>query len=101
MVAFMLGFFLGVFLLLGYMLKRMLGNAGWDDSNLTNAFRLLGHVVLHPEDFGQMFYLIQVSENEPGATHVQVGNGDYIWLKRPFWYVSKDEFEGVVKTRPD
>ena len=72
-------FVLGALGLLAYILKRMMGNDGWDDSNITNALRLLSHVVLHPEDFGKMQY----------------PNGSY-----PFWYISKDELSEVVKTRP-
>lgn len=70
----------GAMLLLLYVLLRMMRNGGWDDSNLTNALRLLSHVCLHPEDFGMMYY--------PSG-------------KRPFWYVSKDELSEVVKSRPD
>lgn len=74
------GFFLGVSALLGYQLWRMMRNDGWDDSNITNALRLLSHVVLHPEDFGKLQY--------PSG-------------KRPFWYVDKDEISQVVDSRPE
>jgi hypothetical protein len=70
---------LGWVSLLSYMILRMMRNPGWDDSNITNALRILSHVVLHTEDFGKMYY----------------PNG-----KRPFWYVDKDELSEVVKTRP-
>lgn len=75
----LLGLFTGAVLLLGYILYRMMHNKGWDDSNITNAFRLLSHVALHPMDFPKMQY--------PDGT-------------RPFWYVTKDEFSEVVNTRP-
>ena len=45
-----LGFILGIVTLLGYMVWRMMRNEGWDDSNMTNAIRLITHVVLHPHD---------------------------------------------------
>lgn len=86
-------FFAGALALLLYIIVRMLGNGGWDDSNLTNGLRLVSHVVLHPSDFGKMFYLTEEQLNL-----LKNNNHD---PKRPFWYVSEDEFEGVVKTRPD
>ena len=79
MLTFLAGFILGIFVLLAYMIKRMLGSNGWDDSNITNALRLISHTVAHPEDFGKMQY-------EDGT--------------KPFWYISKDEFSEVVNTRP-
>lgn len=84
-IAVILSFFAGAFVLLGYMIWRMMRNDGWDDSNMTNALRLLSHVVLHGEDFGAMWYLLP--DGTPG--------------KRPFWYASKDELSEVVKSRPD
>jgi hypothetical protein len=82
------GFLLGIMALLFYILWRMMRSDGWDDSNITNALRLLSHVALHPEDFGKMYYLTGFDGE---SAHID---------RRPFWYVSKDEFEGVVKTRP-
>lgn len=79
MVEFALGLFIGLFLFIGYVAHRALKSPKWDDSNLTNVIRLIAHVALHPEDFGKMTY----------------PDGSY-----PFWYINKDEFEGVVKTRP-
>ena len=79
LLLFITGFCLGAVALLAYMCHRMMKNDGWDDSNITNALRLISHVTLHPEDFGKMSY--------PNGT-------------RPFWYVSKDELSEVVKTRP-
>lgn len=73
------GFMTGVISLLSYLLYRMMKNEGWDDSNITNALRLLSHVTLHPQDFGQMRY----------------ADG-----RKPFWYINKDELSEVVKTRP-
>lgn len=75
----LLAFLAGMMSILGYVLYRMMQNPDWDDSNLTNALRLLSHVTLHPMDFPKMQY--------PDGS-------------RPFWYVTKDEFSEVVKTRP-
>ena len=80
MSAFILGFLIGVVSLIGYFVWRMLRSDGWDDSNVFNALRLLAHVTFHPEDFARMQYR----------------NGI-----RPFWYISGDEFEAVVGTRPE
>ena len=90
------GFLVGAGTLFGYMLWRMMGNDGWDDSNINNAERLLSHVVLHPEDFGKMYYLndLELEELE------EVDKTLFDSLKRPFWYVDKDEFSEVVQTRP-
>ena len=88
-------FIAGVITLLGYMLKRMMGNSGWDDSNITNALRLVSHVTLHPEDFGKMYYL---SSEQYGA--LVLAGIDPAKFKRPFHYVGKDELSEVVKTRP-
>jgi hypothetical protein len=82
-------FLCGMFAMLGFILYRMMTNDGWDDSNITNALRLLSHVTIHSEDFGKMWYL--------------KWNDDHSHLvpdKRPFWYVERDEFDGVVRTRP-
>jgi hypothetical protein len=83
-VFFVGGIILGAFLLIGYICSRMVGSDGWDDSNITNALRLLSHVTLHPEDFGRMYYVTKEGEIKG----------------RPFWYVDKDELSEVVKTRP-
>lgn len=92
-VFFLGGIVLGAFLLIAYICSRMVGSDGWDDSNITNALRLLSHVTLHPEDFGKMIYvtpkMIEVLKSA-GITKVVF----------PFWYVDKDELSEVVKTRP-
>jgi len=87
-------FVAGMLTLYAYMLYRMVRSDGWDHSNMTNAMRVLSHVVLHPEDLGKMYYLTDeqvrtISQNPSWA------------LKRPFWYIDKDELESVVATRPD
>lgn len=99
-IVILLSFLMGAFAFFGYMLWRMMRNDGWDDSNITNALRLVSHVTLHAEDFGKMFYLKEVPASSVGATAAQVGGSEVIFLKRPFWYVGEDEFDGVVKTRP-
>lgn len=75
-----------------YMVIRMLRSSGWDDSNITNALRLISHMVLHPEDFLKMYYL-----SEDDIIFLQE-NGFY--PDKPFWYLELDEFSEVVKTRP-
>lgn len=78
-MSFISGMIFGIFLLLAFMIKRMLSSKTWDDSNITNALRVISHVVAHPGDLGKMQY-------EDGT--------------KPFWYINKDEFSEVVKTRP-
>lgn len=51
----------------------------WDNSNMMNILRVFAHLSTHPNDFGKMRY-------EDG--------------KKPFWYLSGDEFTDIVKTRP-
>ena len=55
-------------------------HTGWDDSNFFNVLRVLCHLALHPDDFTKMQY--------PDG-------------KKPFWYLTKDEFSEVVNSRPD
>lgn len=81
------GFVMGVITFCGYLLYRMMKNEGWDDSNITNALRLLSHVTLHPHDFGKMWYVREI-------------DGMRVAASRPFWYVSFDELSEVVGTRP-
>ena len=90
-------FVTGAVVLLGYILWRMMGNEAWDDSNITNALRLLSHVSLHPEDFARMYYLSDEQRRilETSSTYQDPA------LKRPFWYVTQDELSEVVDTRPD
>nr|DAR31230.1 MAG TPA: hypothetical protein [Caudoviricetes sp.] len=52
---------------------------GWDNSNMTNIYRVIAHLATHPDDFGKMYY----------------DNG-----QKPFWYLRGDEFSDIVKTRP-
>lgn len=87
-------FIAGVVCLLGYMIRRMMSNRGWDKSNATNALRLLSHVVLHPTDFFHLYYL--TAEQVTKVLHDNPSWG----LKQPFWYVKLDELAEVVKSRP-
>ena len=80
----------GVTLLLSYIVTRCLRSDGWDKSNMTNALRLLSHVVLHPEDFAHMYYTVR-SAGEHGR----------IVSRKAFPYINQDELSEVVKTRPN
>ncbi len=51
----------------------------WDDSNMTNIYRVVAHLATHPADFGLFQY-------KDGS--------------KPFWYIAGDEFTDIVKTRP-
>lgn len=75
---FILGLILGV-ILLPLIIYFRATHTGWDDSNIFNVFRVLCHLALHPNDFVKMQY-------EDG--------------KKPFWYLTKDEFSEVVNSRP-
>lgn len=90
-------FVAGMFALLGYMIFRLMQNVGWDKSNLTNALRVLSHIILHPLDFTRMFYL----NHEQLALLIEAGlaGGPLISNQRPFWYVGDDELSEVVGTR--
>lgn len=87
-------FVAGIFIILAYMIQRMLGSDGWDKTNIMNALRVMSHLVMHPNDLDLMYYLsldevIQIKNTLPD-----------IKLAKPFWYIGKDEFESVVETRP-
>lgn len=73
-------FLLGVFSFPFILFLRARKDDSWDDSNMTNIIRLVAHIATHPSDFGKM----------------QFPDG-----KKPFWYLDKDEFREVVKTRPE
>jgi len=72
-------FFLGLMCFPFVMFLRARRDDSWDDSNMTNIFRLIAHISAHPSDFGKMQY-------KDGT--------------KPFWYLSKDELSEIVKTRP-
>lgn len=73
-------FLLGIIACPFIIFLRARSDDAWDDSNMTNIIRLVAHIATHPSDFGLMMY----------------EDGTY-----PFWYINKDEFRGVVKTRPE
>lgn len=75
-----LGFVLGAVCLPALLFLRARKDDEWDNSNMTNIYRLVAHIAAHPSDFGIMTY----------------PNG-----KKPFWYISKDELSDVVNSRPD
>lgn len=75
---FILGLIFGI-ILLPLIIYFRATHTGWDDSNFFNVLRVLCHLALHPNDFVKMQY-------EDG--------------KKPFWYLTKDEFSEVVGTRP-
>lgn len=78
MITFILGVIIGI-LLVPIIIYFRATKSGWDNSNIFNVFRVLCHLALHPADF----------------TLMQYPNGN-----KPFWYLDKDEFSEIVKTRP-
>jgi hypothetical protein len=102
MMDLVFSFFGGMVTLLAFILYRMMSNDGWDDSNITNALRLLSHVTLHAEDFGKMYYtrVVPISEfwdaDRDDNYLIRVAAPG----KPPFWYIDKDELSEVVKSRP-
>ncbi len=73
-----LSFLLGLILFPIVIFLRARRDDAWDDSNMTNIYRVVAHLATHPGDFGKMQY--------PDGS-------------RPFWYINKDELTEVVKTR--
>jgi hypothetical protein len=76
---FIIGVIIGA-LLIPLIIYFRAKHSGWDDSNIFNVFRVICHLALHPEDFIRMQY-------EDG--------------KKPFWYLTKDEFSEIVDSRPN
>ena len=72
-------FLLGALCLPLLLFLRARRDDSWDDSNITNIYRLIAHIAAHPSDFGKMQY--------PDG-------------KRPFWYINKDELSDIVDVRP-
>ena len=81
MIEFILGVFAGIGLFVGYGAYRAVNSDGWDNSNVFNWLRLLSHVYIHPEDFGQMYYLDDYEVDQLSSIP-----------RRPFEYIGKDEF---------
>jgi hypothetical protein len=74
---FISGFILGILLFPAILFLRARRDPAWDESNLFNIYRVIAHLGAHPSDFAEMTI---------GDIH-------------PFWYISKDEYSEVVKTR--
>lgn len=85
-MSFFFGFVMGILFFVGFGAFRALRSEGWDDSNLLNWLRLLSQCFIHPGDFARMYYIYFDVDDE----HVE----------QAFPYLGKDEFEGVVKSRP-
>jgi len=79
-LVFILSLILGILLCPLIIFMRARRSSGWDDSNMTNIYRIVSHLAVSPGDFGKMMY-------EDG--------------KRPFWYINKDEFSEVVNSKPN
>ena len=78
-VSILLGIIVGV-LLVPVVIYLRGRKTGWDDSNIFGVFHVLCHLALHPDDF----------------TKMQYKNG-----KKPFWYLTEDEFSEVLMNRPE
>lgn len=87
LVNWLSGAVFGVIVLLAYMVSRMLGSPGWDKSNMTNALRLIAHMIMHPQDFLYMWY-------------TAYKDGVRMPTRPVFPYLELDELSEVVKTRP-
>ena len=74
-----LGLILGIILFPVIIFLRARKCDQWDNSNMTNLIRVISHLATHPDDFAEMQY----------------ADGS-----KPFWYLDKDEFADIVKTRP-
>lgn len=74
-----LAFLLGVLLTPALLFLRARRDDSWDDSNITNMYRVIAHLATHPSDFGKMQY----SDGQ-----------------EPFWYINKDEITDIVESRP-
>lgn len=68
-------FILGVLLFPALLFLRARRSNRWDDSNIFNIYRVIAYLAVHPNKFGEL-------RDKDG--------------KRPFWYISKDEFSAVV-----
>lgn len=75
-----LSFILGALCLPLLLFIRARRDDSWDNSNMTNMYRLIAHIGAHPSDFGKLQY----------------ADG-----KKPFWYINKDELSDVVDSRPN
>lgn len=98
MLGYIAVFVLGILVYPAYKLHRALKSEGWDSSNVNNFLRTEGHLGVHPEDFGKMWYLSPAVLNHLENNTDFVRGEDY---NRPFHYISKDEFsENFPGSRP-
>lgn len=98
LIVFGAGFLIGAVGLYVLMVRRIWTNDDRnDDSNFNNPSRALNHFVLHPCDYQRMYYLSREQFAEIAKHLPELATS----LKRPLWYMGEDEFEGVVKSRPD
>jgi len=93
---FLFGVLVGALALYALIIKRVMSNNGFDKSNASNPMRVVHHVILHGEDFGKMYYL----SDDQVVYLDRLDAPSHPAPFRPFWYISEDEFDGVVKTRP-
>jgi len=98
-MGFLVGFLIGFITVFVLFIVRMLSSPRFDSSNLINAIRVLAHALIHPDDFAYMYYMVELPANDKRGGPVQLGSSIIYWLERPFWYINKDEFAEVVKTR--
>jgi len=95
MLEFIGGFVIGIIVFIGYGAYRATNSDGWDDSNINNWLRLLSHCYIHPEDFGQMYYL------SDDVVETLFDEGFDPESSKPFNYINKDEFaENFPDSRP-
>lgn len=74
----LLSIILGILLCPLVIFIRARRDSAWDDSNMTNVYRVIAHLAVKPSDFGKMQF--------PGG-------------KRPFWYIDKDELSDIVDSK--
>lgn len=79
LIMLLAGFVLGILAFPLLMFLRARTDPNWDNSNMTNIYRVIAHLAVHPGDFAKMQY----------------SDG-----KKPFWYLGSDELSEVVNTRP-
>lgn len=89
-------FLLGAFVLFGVMVWKIWTNDDvdtlFDDSNVHNPVRVLTGTVLHPKDLNRQFILDDKA--------IQILKDEGYQMRSVYWYIDKDEFSQVVRTRP-
>jgi len=96
LVALPTSFILGAVVLFGVMVWKIWTNDDkdtlFDDSNVHNPVRVITSTVLHPKDLNRQFIL-------PDEAIKILKDAGY-QMRSVYWYIDKDEFSQVVKTRP-